>query len=445
MKTILLIFICSCTCALAVEGRKNPAPVVLDIARAESIALRYAPKIGAAYFKAEASKQQIVEARSELFPQITGIVSLAGANTSNSTDVTRIGASGGLNNPSVYNRESNGVTVTQLITDFGRTSNLISAARYDSLSQQEKTRLARAQVLLLVDATYFKILGAQALLKVADETVSARQLVVDQVSELTKAKLKSDLDLSFAQVDLQNAKLLVLQAQNALGNAESELSAALGYRERQHFVLTEELQYIPGTTDIEPLILQALQYRPELVALRDEYQGAMKFSSAEREAKYPVISAIGAAGRAAWGDKAIEGNYAAGAINVELPIFTGGRLTARYREAQLNAQSLGKTLQDAEDEVVNDVNEAWLNAITALKKTEVTKELVRTARQALDLAQSRYKLGLNSIIELSQAQLNATQAEIGYASAKYEYQVDRVKLEFDTGALKYRTPETTLR
>jgi len=296
-----------------------------------------------------------------------------------------------------------------------------------------------------VDATYFKILGAQALLKVANETVSARQLVVDQVSELTKAKLKSDLDLSFAQVDLQNARLLVLQARNAVGNAESELSAALGYHQRQHFVLTEESQYIPERTDIEPLVLQALQYRPELVAMRDEYQGALKFSSAEREAKYPVISAVGAAGRTEWGDKAVQGDYAAGAINVELPIFTGGRLTARYREAQLNAQSLGKTLQDAEDEVVKDVNEAWLDAISALKKTEVTKELVANARQALELAQSRYKLGLNSIIELSQAQLNATQAEIGYASAKYEYQVDRVKLEFDTGSLKYRTPGTTLR
>ncbi|MGB8356196.1 MAG: TolC family protein [Chthoniobacteraceae bacterium] len=440
MKTSLFFLFCLSTCVLAAGEQKEPAPVVLDIAKAESIALRYAPKIGAAYFKAEASKQQIVEARADLFPQITGIVSLAGANTSNSTDITRISASGGLNNPSVYNRESNGVTITQLITDFGRTSNLISATRYQSLSEQEKTRLARAEVILLVDATYFKILGAQALLQVANETVSARQLVMDQVSELTKAKLKSDLDLSFAKVDLANARLLVLQAQNAVGNAESELSAALGYRDRHHFLLTEESQYIPGKTDIEPLIFQALQYRPELVALRDEYQGAMKFSSAQREARYPVISAIGATGRTAWGDKAVEGNYSAGAINVELPIFTGGRLTARYREAEFNAKALGKTLQDAEDEVVKDVNEAWLNALTDFDKIQVTKDLVANAQQALELAQSRYKLGLNSIIELSQAQLNATQAEIGYASAKYEYQVDRVKLEFDTGALKYRTP-----
>ena len=440
MKTSIFFLFCLSTCVLAAAEQKEPAPVVLDIAKAESIALRYAPKIGAAYFKSEASKQQIIEARSALFPQITGIVSLAGAGTDNSADVARIGASGGLNNPSVRNRESEGVMVSQLITDFGRTSNLISVARFESLSQQEKTGLVRAQVIQMVDATYFRILGAHALLQVANETVSARQLVVDQVSELTKAKLKSDLDLSFAKVDLANARLLVLQAQNAVGNAEADLSAAFGYHELHHFVLVEESQYLPEKTDIEPLILQALKYRPELVALRDEYQGAVKFSAAEREAHYPVISAIGTIGYTPSGAASMKGDYSAGAINVELPIFTGGRLTARAREAELNAKAVNKDLEDWEDEVVKEVNEAWLDALTAFDKIQVTKDLVANAQQALELAQSRYKLGLNSIIELSQAQLNATQAEIGYASAKYEYQVDRVKLEFDTGALKYRTP-----
>lgn len=458
MKNFLILLLCLPACALPAAEPKEPAepaPQTLNLATAESLALRYAPKISAAYFTAEASKEQVFEARSALFPQITGIASAVGTGSeignvfgaNNNTTLPnndRIGASGGLNDPSVFSRESNGVIMSQLITDFGRTPNLISAAKYQSLSQQEKTRLARAQVILLVDETYFTILGARALLDVANQTVAARQLVVDQVAALTKSKLKSELDLSFAKVDLENAHLLVLQSQNAVGAAEAELSAAMGYREQHHFTLAEESGYPPETGDIEPLITQALEYRPELVALRDEYQGALRFTDAEREARYPVVSAQGTVGRTPLGDAAVEGNYSAAGINIEVPIFTGGLLTARYREAQFRAKASAKTLQAAEDQVVQDVDESWLNAVTALKKTAVTKELVKNAEQALELARSRYQLGLNSIVELSQAQLNATQAEIGYASARYEYQIDRVNLDFQTGALKFRTPNTII-
>jgi outer membrane protein len=453
MKLALLVLAFATSCALAGEKNRS-APETLDLARAESLALRYAPQISEAYFKAEASKQVVREARSGLFPQITGIVSLVGTGNDiqnafgghdATTQVDRIGASGGLNNPSVYSRESNGVIMSQLITDFGRTPNLISAARYQSLSQAEKSRLARAQVILLVDETYFKILGAQALLRVANETVAARQLIVDQVAALTKSKLKSELDLSFAKVDLDNANLLVLQSQNAVEESEAELCAALGYREEHHFALVDESQYPPEEMDIQPLVSQALKYRPEVVALRDEFLGAVKFTAAEREAHYPVITAMGTIGRSPLGDPAVTGNYSAAGINVELPIFTGGLLDARYREASFKAEAAEKAVQDAEDEIVKQVNEAWMDSSTTLKKIHVSKELLANAAQALELAQSRYKLGLNSIIELSQAQLNKTQAEISYASSQYEYQINRVKLEFDTGALKYRTPIANIR
>ena len=206
-KLALLVIFCTLPGLLSAQEGKRPTQEKLTLAGAESIALRYAPLIGEAYFKAEASGQVIREARSQLFPQITAIASAVGTGNDISnlfgannpeTPVTRIGATGGFSNPAVYSRESNGVMMSQLITDFGRTSNLVSSARYQAMSQSEKAGLARAQVLLLVDETYFKILGAQALLTVADETVAARQLIVDQVAALTKSKLKSELDLSFA-------------------------------------------------------------------------------------------------------------------------------------------------------------------------------------------------------------------------------------------------------
>jgi outer membrane protein len=451
VKIPTLILLCLSTCTFAADPIQEPVPEKLDLSAAETMALRYAPQISQAYFNAQASQEVIRETRSGLFPQITGIVSAVGTGPGivnafgghdSTTAVTRVAANGGLNNPSVYNRESNGLLITQLITDFGRTSNLISAARYQALSQEQKTRLARAQVLLLVDEAYFKALGAQALLRVANQTVAARQLTVDQVTQLTKGQLKSDLDLSFAKVDLENAKLLVLQSQNAVDEGFADLSAALGYRDEHHFTLSEEAKPDFPPENIETLIGQALEYRPEIVALRAELEGDKKFTAAERAARYPTVTLQGAIGRTPTGDAAVEGNYEAAGINVEVPIFTGGLLTARYEEAADRARAAAKAVQDAEDGVVRDVRNSWLDALTVAKKIQATKELLASANEEMDLASSRYKLGVTSIIELSQAQLAQTQAEIGYESAKYEYQIDCARLEFQIGALKFRTPGT---
>ena len=65
---------------------------------------------------------------------------------------------------------------------------------------------------------------------------------------------------------------------------------------------------------------------------------------------------------------------------------------------------------------------AWAAPITAYQRIDVTAQFLRQAALALDLAQGRYNLGLSSIVELTQAQLNLTQAEIENLSAKYDYQ-----------------------
>jgi outer membrane protein len=332
------------------------------------------------------------------------------------------------------------LVISQLISDFGRTANLTAASRFQAQSEAEKAQMAKAVVLYQVDKTYFKTLEAEALLTVAQQTVDARQVVLDQVSALVKGKLKADLDLSIAKVSVGQAKLLVVQGQNAVDEAEAELSAALGCQKPHLFTLVDEPQYPLPAVDMQELVDQALRYRPEIAALRAECSGAKRFAAAEHASQLPRITALGSAGRTLAGDPGMEGNYAAAGINVELPIFTGGRLAARYQEALLNARAEQKRLEEEEEQVAEDVNVTWLDGQAATKKIAVTQELTASANEALELAEARFKLGSTSMVDLSQAQLNSTQAEIDCAGAKYEYQMQCVKLEYVTGALKYRTP-----
>src|SRR5271170_4263316 len=410
------------------------APRNITLEEAESIALQQAPVLGKSYFDSQAAKQVVGEARSGLFPQVVGDVSAVGTSQKN----IRIGASGGLNNPTILDRQSNGINISQLIFDFGRTLNLTAAARFQALSEAQREELVKAQVLLQVDRSYFDVLKAQALLRVANETVSSRQVVYDEIVALAQSKLKSDLDQTYAQANLEQAIQLVLQAKNALEVAYAKLSEAMGFHAVQKFALSDPPQLKFPDEKVELLVSKALQIRPEVVALRDQVQGTQKEAAAAMDARFPRIEALGSIGRTTVGASAVYGDYGAAGIDVEVPLFTGGLFSARQREATLRASAQQKSLEQEEIQVVQEVNTSWFDAFTALKNIRVAEQLAGSAEQALELAGAEYRAGQTSIIELSQAQLNALQAEIAAASAKYDYQIDRVQLDYQSGSLPYR-------
>ena len=86
--------------------------------------------------------------------------------------------------------------------------------------------------------------------------------------------------------------------------------------------------------------------------------------------------------------------------------------------------------------MVRDVRVAWANAMTAFQRLDVTAQFLRSATLALNLAQGRYNLGLSTIVELTQAQLNVTRAEIEDLSAKYDYQDQSAALQYALGQLR---------
>ena len=181
----------------------------LTLAEAQRLAIQNNPQFSAAKYTAAAAKQVPNQYKAGLQPSLSGNFTAVGADNG-----SRI-AAGGLTNPAVYDRVGSGLTISQLITDFGRTNNLIGMARLQAAAQDQVTEGTRADILLVTSSAYFAVLSAQSVLKVVDETVTARQTVVDQVTALVEiAKRKSTLDLSFANVNLSGAKLLQVQAQN---------------------------------------------------------------------------------------------------------------------------------------------------------------------------------------------------------------------------------------
>ena len=402
----------------------------LTLREAERLAVQNNPRVSAARYDAEASREIPKELRANYQPTVFGNITGAGAS-----EGSRI-AAGALNNPVIYNRFASGVGVSQLLTDFGRTGNLVASAESRAQAQLETSNAARARVLLTVDAAYFGLLRAQVVLEVARQTVSARQLVADQITALARNSLKSSLDVSFANVNLAEAKLLLASAENGIKASAATLANAIGYPSQQHFTLSDET--LPGAPpgDVKELIAEALHDRPEVAALRYELEGANRFARAEHDLKMPAISMVATVGLVPAGVAQLQDRYGAAGVNLNIPILNGGLFKARQTEAEMRARGAGDNVKDMENRVVRDVQIAYLNAQTGYEKLSLTQKLLEQAQLSLELAQRRYDLGLSAIVELSQAQLNLTSAQIANANAKYDYQAQWSALQYEIGALK---------
>jgi outer membrane protein len=401
----------------------------LTLAQARGIALRNHPGIAAAGYRAEAEHQVFVQARSGLLPQVSAFGSAVHAGA----DDTRLLA-GGINNPSVMSRTAVGAGMSQLITDFGHTSNLAASAKLSANAADQSSLATREQVLLEVDRDFFSALQARAVENVARQTLETRQLLVDRVTLLAQNKLKSDLDVSFAQVALEDAQLLVLRAHSDAESALAALSTVLGYREQHRFTLADETVVpVPAAAEVSPLIEQALNARPELAGLRDERDAALRLALSLRDARFPTISAVIDAGTAPSHDVRLPDNYSAGGVVVSVPLFAGGLYQARQREAELRAKAAAESLRTAEDNVSRDVRIAWLNLNNARERLRTTGQLRRYASTAYELADARYKAGSSSIVELSQAQLALTSAQIDETAARYEVLMRASDLNYQLG------------
>ena len=187
---------------------------------------------------------------------------------------------------------------------------------------------------------------------------------------------------------------------------------------------------------VDELLRTAMQTRPELRDLRLEESAAERFTKAEHALFYPSLGLVGTAGFAPAAYQTVPGRYGAVGVNVNIPIFNGGLFKARRTEAELRAKAAQQNVTDLENRVARDVRVAYLNATTAYDRMGLTKQLLDQAQLALDLAQARYDLGLGSIVELSQAQLALTSAQIANSSARYEYQAQRVTVDYATGVLR---------
>jgi outer membrane protein len=417
------------------EPLVNPATATISITRAEAerLALKNNPRIAASHLLALAAGQVTREIRSGELPQISAAITAEKAE-----DGSRIGA-GELTDSRLYTHAGTGGSLSQLITDFGHTRDLVATNKLQQKAQDQTALATEEDVLLATDQAFYRLLNAQSLLDVAKATVAARGDVQNLTSALTKSALKSDLDLNIASADLSQAQLLELDAENGVASSSAALAAVLAAPADTlyHAVEDPENAPPPPPDSSASINASAQAQRPDLQALRFSAAADQKFATAQQLQHLPTISALAMGGITPVAPDGIfvPNWYAAGGVNLTLPLFTGFRIDAQAQEARLRQKAAEKQAQELSDTIARDARVAVLNAQTAFRRIAVADQFRKQTAQALVLAQTRYKLGLSSIVELSQAQLQGTQAAVAAVNARYDYLLSLRALDYARGQL----------
>ena len=396
------------------------------------MAIKNNPQVSIAKLIALAQHQAYRETRSAELPTANAAITAVEAE-----EASRISA-GSLTASRLFEHAGAGGGFSQLLTDFGRTRNLVASSALQENAQKANAVATQYDIALATDQAFFNALEAQQTLKVAQQNVTTRQTLQSQINQMTMNKLKSTLDLSFANVNLSQAKLLALDAQNNADSTMAALDAVLGLDHQLNFELIDDgpgIQQPPP--DVDKLIQESLKQRPDLQATKFSEQAAAKFRRAQRDQMLPSIAASGTVGTVPVHPTQyyVTNWWGAIGVNVNIPIFNGFLYTAQAKEASLRAQAASEQTRDLRDRIVRDVRTAWLAANTSYQRVGVTAELLQEANLGLTLAQTRYQMGLSSIVELSQAEYQQTDAAIGNANAQYQYRMALATMNYQIGSV----------
>lgn len=407
---------------------KSQSPT-LALADAEARALKNEPRLLAEQFRAQAADKRVVESRSGYFPQAFGNLTAVEANGDTAI------AAGALTTSSTSTRAAVGASLVQMITDFGRTSNLVQSARFAAKAAGQDKESVRQLVLMQVQEAYFTAQAAESVRKMAQAVLDFRRITLRQLTALAQSQLRSTLDVQFAEVMVSEAELAVVRADSNAQKAQAQLTASMGEECDTSYTLTDEP--LPASPDTDPSVYinAAIANRPDLKALHLESESATHEARAQRDLNFPTINALASGGEVPIHDSTVHREYGTAGININIPLFNGGLYSARAAEARLEAKAADKDASLREVEVVRDVRSTWADARDAYLQIEVTRRLADEANLAMRLAQARYDAGLGSIVELNQAELNQTSALITAASARFDYLRSMTAFQFALGDL----------
>src|SRR5690349_1955927 len=295
------------------------------------------------------------------------------------------------------------------------------AAQNTANSSKASSLSTREQVILLVVSQYIGTLRAVANVQASQSRVSLAQALYDQAADLQKEGVGTGIDTLRANVELQNEKQRLIEAENGRQTSLYALSRLLNLDPRQPIELADALSFFDTPQpDVQASIDEALGGRQEWKSLDQQIQAAEHEKKAAQDSRLPSLRFDGD-----WAYQGTSTNNGIPVYNyqatVNMPLFTSGKIHAQVVKADLQIQALEQQRADLRNQIALDVKTALLNLDSARNEVQVANLGVDLAKQEVDQARDRFKAGVANNIEVIQAQDSLSRANDNQIGALYRF------------------------
>jgi outer membrane protein len=314
-----------------------------------------------------------------------------------------------------------------LFTGLRRFSQMKSA-NLNVEAQQASYRQSRYQTLLDVKTAYFNAVATRDLVAVQAATVKRQEDQLNFVRQQLQLGRSTRSDLLSSEVDLNNAKLALLNAQNSARASTFQLAQALGVDQRVAPVAEATLEIHSLTYDREQLQTIAQSQAPSVQSARASYQAAEAQVSTAKSSYLPTLSLSGGY---SWQNTTFPPENRSWSIRLSgnLPLFNGFQRESQLFQAQAQADAAQAQERSAELTLRTNIDNAYNQVQTAISGGDLARKSVELSQENLRVTQERYRLGLATILDLQQAQINLQQAQVNLVQRKFDYQIGLAQLE----------------
>ncbi len=406
----------------------------LSLDEAIEVALHNHPAIREFKERSLSARAQIGVSRANLLPQVTHTSSYFYGNSIPSTSLNitagagRFASSAGnINDFTVHSFQ-----VNQLLYDFGKTLGQIgqSKALYDAA----KMDLAniRQQVALDAKTAFFGYLAAARAVKVSEENLRLNEDLVRQAKGFYQVGTKARIDVTTAEANLYTAQSDLITARNNLQIAQVALMTALGLKSWPYVGLSYQLETRPKLMDLAEAKDTALAQRPDYRKNKFQQEADQQAVRTARAGYLPTLYSQGLQNTQGkpYGD--MRGTWSL-SLNASVPLFEGLATKYSVQQAKANLRATQANAQVLSQDINKEVEQSCLNVRAAAEKTRAAAKGQEAAKENWDLAQGRYKAGVGSIIEVTDAQVKYFNAELSYIRSVYDLKVAEAQLEKAVG------------
>lgn len=393
-------------------------PKQLSLIDCVILALKKHPAISIAFQNVKASSAKVDNAVAATLPFLELTSSYSNAEASNS--ITHTGQTQ--------------MVLTQNILDFGKRWDKITSKKGDMEAAEAGLRSTKETVVLNVVETYYGLLAASQLVLVNKDSVTQFERRLTQAQGFYEVGRKPKIDVTKAQVDLSNAKLELIKAENTERVAKVQLSNAMGLLELEEYTIEDKWPGEPPLPDLADTVQRAFTNRPEVAEARAKREALESLTAFNKKEFLPEISGTAGYG---WKSSYFPPGVSAWSLGLTFsyPIYTGGALDSQLAEVEALTKAAIATETNVRLNVRLDVEKEYFALQEAVLRKGVALLAEQQAKENFDLAEGRYSVGLGSPIEFTDAQLVLTKARTSYIQAVYDMQVAKAALDKAIGIL----------